>query len=392
MTRIELEHSAQPGSTTGGIQEAIDALPPQGGTIYLRAGIYPLRRSILPRANVNLRGEGAATVLQMPKPFVSALTRSTETNATRVELEEVGPILPGDQIFVYEPPYPGWDDKSAGYNSRFLIITDIDNHAVKGRKIYGDDQRRYRVEKGAIILNQFPAIFLNNAHDVTIDSLAIDGGVDTPLYRGEHPIGDFMLAGIAQCASRRVRLRDLTIRRCLADGICVGSSSSDCMVSGCIVEQCQGIGLHSGGSIHFAQFLGNISRANESGFLFCQGNRNVICANNLIQGNRKSGIWGLNDTDRYCIVTGNNCFENGWHGIEASTSIGNVIQGNVCRNNSKAKPGAYAGICLERHRDNVVTDNLCLDDQESPTQTRGLVEVNPAGANLVGDNHCPAPA
>jgi hypothetical protein len=135
--------------------------------------------------------------------------------------------------------------------------------------------------------------------------------------------------------------------------------------------------------------MGNLSRRNRHGLLFCQGVRNTIVVNNVLIENQQNGIWGLGDPDRYNVVAGNVCAGNGWYGIEAYKGVGNAIVGNVCRENSAASPGTYAGIHLEQHRDNVVVGNVCLDDREKPTQTRGIEDVRPAGPNLVEANHRP---
>ena len=55
-TIIIRRDSANGLSPTSGLQEAIDALPASGGTVLLPAGVYPLRRSVLLRSNVTLRG------------------------------------------------------------------------------------------------------------------------------------------------------------------------------------------------------------------------------------------------------------------------------------------------------------------------------------------------
>jgi len=195
-----------------------------------------------------------------------------------------------------------------------------------------------------------------------------------------------MCAAVLQYDAPRCRILNVTVRRWNADGICVGGESSDTLISGCICERNHGIGLHPGAGIRDARILGNVSRYNEYGLLFCQGNRNVTVSHNTIHGNEKHGIWGLGEPDRYCIVSDNCVFDNGWHGIEVHGGVGNIIRGNLCRNNSRAEPGRYAGISLRNHRANLVVGNLCLDDQEIPTQIEGIRVEGPADENLLAAN------
>ena len=45
------------------IQAALDALPAEGGRVYIPAGTYILKGSLKPRDNVTISGVGAATIL-----------------------------------------------------------------------------------------------------------------------------------------------------------------------------------------------------------------------------------------------------------------------------------------------------------------------------------------
>ena len=56
-------------SLTGGIQEAIDSLPEQGGTVYIPAGTYVVHRTIAMRPNMKLIGAGRGTVIRKSPAF-----------------------------------------------------------------------------------------------------------------------------------------------------------------------------------------------------------------------------------------------------------------------------------------------------------------------------------
>ena len=359
MTAVQDIDQARAATPTAGIQEAIDSLPPAGGIVRLAAGVYPLRRSIFLRSGVTLIGAGAATVLRPVQPHLTRLTATMPPGGATAQLADALPLRVGDQVLIAEPYVPGCG-RHFGYFARYLAVTELDGRTVRGATLYGKDEYDYRVEHDAYALSVFPALFIRDAHDVTARELAIDGGASEALTLAGVRLTDFITAAVLIDQAPRCRVRDLTITRWPSDGVCAGGPYSDCLVTGCAVEHCQGIGLHTGGGIQSAQWLHNISRHNHSGFLFCQGNRNVLCAHNLVSHNRKSGIWGLDNSDRF-----------------------NVITGNICRNNSQSKPGAFAGIHLRRHRDNLVRDNLCIDDQETPTQLRGVDAADHAGANQI---------
>src|SRR5262245_22074467 len=61
------DFSARP-SVTAGIQEAIDALPPSGGTVIVPAGVYELLRPITLRSNITLRGDDGTSVICRKHP------------------------------------------------------------------------------------------------------------------------------------------------------------------------------------------------------------------------------------------------------------------------------------------------------------------------------------
>jgi parallel beta-helix repeat protein len=123
------------------------------------------------------------------------------------------------------------------------------------------------------------------------------------------------------------------------------------------------------------------------GFFFCLRVTHTTVQGNVFVENGGHGIGGLSDPDRCNAVAGNICAANGKHGIDAARSIGNVIQGNMCRNNSQSNAGEFAGIYLCEHRDTVVTGNVCFDDQPKHTQVHGIVNADPAGENIVRNNH-----
>jgi len=381
MTTLSVQTEQAQVSPTSGLQEAVDALGPAGGVLNVPAGEYLLRRPLLLPSRVTIRGEGAATILRLPEPRVTLLAADSGVDPLAVEVADAEMLRIGDAICLMEPRGNRW------YYCRLLEVHEIDGASVVGRRLYGKTGMSYSASKEAAAVTAYPAIMVSNATDVSIESLAIEGAGTGPVRIGEYLMHEeFMHAAVIVHHSDRSRIRDITVRGTSTDGICVGGGLSSALVTGCVVEDCGGIGLHSGGGVQSAQFINNISRRNRSGFLFCQGNRHVICANNLVHHNAEDGIWGLDAADRFNVVANNVCHHNGRHGIEAEASISNTIQGNICRNNSQSEPGKYVGIRLSNHRGNLVTANLCGDDQETPTQLIGIQSVDPAGDNCIEGN------
>lgn len=372
---LDARDFAGQASATAGIQEAIDTLPETGGTVLIPAGTYLLRRCAKLRPRVTLRGDGAATVLtRLPVVRSVQLTRRTIKNQPRVALQRVTGLRVGDELILR-------DKKMGGWNARHGVIKEIRGHVVTLDLVEGSPETIFSPKYGATASNLFPALWLPWAHEAVIENLMIDGGLSG---RSKHT-GDFSTAAIHTRRSNDIRISNVITRNWPGDGISV-QKGFGAVVSNCLAEHCQGIGLHPGTGLENSLWVNNISRHNGHGLLFCQGVVHAVVQGNLIYGNAGYGIFGLGDPDRFNSVLGNICAGNGKHGIEARKALGNTIQGNILRNNSQEGAGEFAGLYLELHRDNLVTGNLFIDDQEHPTQTKSLMSLNPAGRNLISGN------
>lgn len=384
MTIHHVHAQDMPESTTCGIQESINALGDQGGVVILPAGRHVLHRAIELRPRVTLRGQGPATILTRPPLIHHELTRNTLASDEVLHLPDTRGYRIGSQIRIM-------DDLQPMYHSREGVVVSLQDQSLSYALLYGEPQRVYRVENHAWVGNLFPAIVGRRVDDISIESLTIDAG-DIELH--EHRNGDFLGAAVHLFKCHNLRLRDLTIRRWPADGISVQGGSAS--VTGCVVEDCLGSGLHPGSAIKRSIWMGNIAKGNRDGFFFCSTVQNAIVANNVFIENRRHGIWGLGDPDMGNVVMGNVCAHNGQHGLEASRARGNVISGNLLRNNSQAKAGEYAAVLLQNHRDNLVAANLCLDDQAASTQTLGISSQSDVQTNVeVHNPHittCPSDA
>ncbi len=102
-----------PESFTGGIQEAIDALPRRGGEVHVLPGTYLIRRSIWVRDNITLRGAGAATVLIRPSERMTKLTAPAEAGDRTVQVEDASGFEVGADISIYADRVHGWHSTTA---------------------------------------------------------------------------------------------------------------------------------------------------------------------------------------------------------------------------------------------------------------------------------------
>lgn len=90
------------------------------------------------------------------------------------------------------------------------------------------------------------------------------------------------------------------------------------------------------------------------------------------------------------MVTGNVCIENYTHGIRITDVENSTITGNECRNNGQTGNGDgihldYVATSLQH---NVISSNICADDQAPATQRDGIHLEDGASYNLIVDNMC----
>jgi hypothetical protein len=150
-------------SPTSGIQEAIDALGSEGGSVTIAAGEYSLRQSIRLRDNVTLQGVGEATVLRKNKQFGSKLTALNVGKTLLVH--DASGFQPGDEIGVFDRTSVGW------LHGHAVIVE------VKGKELLlsKNPGGKFDPANGAAAINYFPAISGRDVSRVVVKDLVIDG-------------------------------------------------------------------------------------------------------------------------------------------------------------------------------------------------------------------------
>ncbi len=360
---------------TGGIQEAIDALPRAGGEVYVPPGTYLLRRSIWLRDNVTLRGAGAATVLRRGRELATPITAAAEKGATSVQVADASIFEVGQDVSVYTDRMHGW------YSTTVPIVAIEGNTLTLARGL----NREVDPAEGAAANNSFPMITAEHARNISVRELTIDGGAGRP----NEGVKDFTWAAIHLYDCSDSRVEGCWVRDYICDGISV-QAGRGVTVSGNLVENCRGHGMHPGTGLADSIWINNISRDNTNdGLFFCMKVRHSVVSNNVLAGNAGHGIGHIGGGgDKYNVVSNNTCVGNGASGIHVFDGTDNVIMGNLCLNNSQAQPGRWAGIVVIKSTDTVISDNRCLDDQETKTQAAGIAESDESDFNLFTGNQC----
>jgi parallel beta-helix repeat protein len=371
---IEAGKYFNPDSPTSGLQEAIDAAGPAGGLVNIPPGIYPLKQSLIARSGVTLRGSGPATVLRKQRGTVSPLAADCPAGTTEVAVKDSAGFAVGGAIALRDREQVGW------------YITHAVVKAVQPGRIILDrpTTRDYRLDRGAVALNFFPAITAEDQSALAIEDLQIDGNLS---QQPAAATGDFTFAAVHLVRCTRARVRDLLVTGWPSDGIGV-QGGADVQVIGCQATGCRGHGFHPGTELTGATFTGNVARDNAwDGLFFCARVRQTTVSSNVFTGNGWSGIGGLGeDGDEWNTCSGNTCANNGRAGIELNEGRNNTATGNVCVNNSRSAPGRWAGIDIRNCSGCLVTGNRCADDQERPTQQVGIREAGQSDHNVIAGN------
>jgi len=376
-------------STTCGIQEAVNALPPEGGVVTIAPGRYVLRQSVVLRTHVTVRGSGSATVLTRPREVYSKLARPARKGDTAVGVQSSEGFRAGDQVAVF-------DDRMHGWYMGHAILAKVEpgrltlTAAIENGHPEGD----YALERNAGVVNYFPFFRASTMHfgapvsDVAVLDLTLDGN----LAENPGPWTDFTLAAIHFANVSDALVRGVTVRGSVGDGIGV-QGGRDNRVESCLVENCRVHGFHPGTSLRGAAFSGNIARNNGGdGLYFCCQVVGIVVTGNLFHSNKGSGIGGLGAgcglSDSFNVVANNVCRENGLWGIEAGGGRNNVISGNVCLDNSRSAPGRYSGIAVSDSTHTLVTGNRCGTEADKPTQNFGVEETGASDHNILTGNLC----
>ena len=362
---------ASAASMTGGIQEAVDALPAAGGEVYVPPGRYVLKRAVHLRSNVTLRGAGPSTLLVRPADAHSLATAPVAVGDRTIAVEDASGFEVGAEV--------AFHGKQTGWFATQAIVTAIDGNRVTLDRGVG---KGFTPEEGAALSNLYPMVTAEHARGVVIRDLAIDGLQGQP---NDGP-ASFTWEAIHLYNCRDSRVEACQVRNHISDGIGV-QGGRGVTVSGCVVENNRGHGLHPGVYVRESTWTGNVARGNTGdGLYFCVAVRDSIVSGNVCADNARHGIGGLGAGqigDKYNVVSANICARNGRAGIEAILGGDNTIIGNICRDNSQSEPGRYPGILLDRTTDTVVSGNHCLDTQPEPTQSQGVVETGECARNTI---------
>lgn len=360
-------------SASCGIQEAIDALPTEGGTVMIPPGTHILHRPIFMKPHSKLVGAGRSTVLKKDAAFILKITEDAKKGQDYIVVEDASKLRVGACI--------ASGDKNFHPNiGNVLVITNIAGNKVYfhlGRyRDYRTLQWDLAVERGACVMNLFVLVVPNAdtvVMDMELDGNAAEQHLDFLKTAGIFEGYGMLWSGIypAQGKVERCWIHDCGI------GVHVNSLTG-IEIRNCEVYRNTGDGIHVGGGPH-SMIVNNRIYDNGAGagVSFCYGNRKLIITGNEIMRNL-AGIYCMGNgeaardttADRYTIVSQNIIYENWRAGLASGQgNIGPqdfVFTGNILQNNQQEhyRREAPAGIMFDNPQRCVIANNRCFDDRE----------------------------
>ncbi len=361
-------------SMTCGLEEAVASLPESGGRVRVPSGTYLLRKTLYVPSRVSLIGDGPATVLRIRPLQVAYLSKDIRKGGRVLTCKTAPPFRVGEGIGVCDDKHRGWWG------------THGEVERVVGNRVWMSVpfNRRLLVRDNARVVNLFPCIWAEGETDIEIRDLTIKGPDD---YEGDW--WDFTYSAVHIVGCERVRVLNCSVFGWPSDGFGI-QRGCDAQVAHCQAHGCRGHGFHPGTGLARSVWSHNIGKGNGGdGYYFCARVHHSVCSDSVFSENGQHGIGGVaNGGDHHNIVSNNVCSYNGMCGIDANRGEEQVITGNLLLSNSRAKKGEYPGIRVHDLTHSIMQGNRCADDQEKPTQLKGIEESGESDYNLIGSNLC----
>jgi hypothetical protein len=348
------------GFTNEAVQIAVDALPAEGGSVRLNAGIYSMKAPIQLKSNVRLSGSGPETILKRIDGFHSRFIVDGDYGELKLTVEDPSGFTTGMSIQVTDAENNDCWDVTTG------VITDITDNTL-----YIDTHlvRDYDSEKNGMVTNAGSCISVLDDVNVFISDLTIDGNKSK-----NDRLDGCNGGGIAVMRSKGVTIDNVKVMDCNGEGI-TWQITENVTVRNCEIRGCAGMGLHPGTGSPNTLIEGNDSHNNNVGLFICWRVQNSVIKKNQFHHNTDCGIsTGHKDTD--VTFDSNHIFENGANGVylrdedSKNSPHRNTFINNVVENNGTIK-GGY-GFMVNGNALDVFLENNIIRDNKSGNQKAAI--------------------
>jgi hypothetical protein len=296
----EILLSPAEAASAAAIQQAIDALGPDGGRIVLPAMDRVLDRGLELRSNVELVGQGRDTLLRKAPGRIYPLGGYHNYGMFDVPLEHTEGLEPGMTVAVR-------DRTHGGFFETFARITWIDdNWAGLDCGLHSD----YHADQEPVLVTAFPLIYGLNVHNVSLRDLTLDGN------REQQPAGIGACRGAAVYFIESCNLAVSNVHERGFAGEGLGFQiCRDVRIQNCRFVENAGNGYHPGAGSTAARFDECVADDNDrAGFFFCVRANHITVDRCTFQRNTDCGI-SIGTRDCYNRIVDCRVADNGGPGI-----------------------------------------------------------------------------
>lgn len=347
------------------IQLAVDALPAEGGTVKLSAGLFEMKAPVRLKSNTRLTGSGRETILKRIDGFHTPFIVDADYGELKLTVEDPSGFVPGMSFQITDSQNSSCWDVTTG------IITDIsvntlyiDTHLV----------RDYDCEKNGMVTNAGSCVSVKDADNVFISNLTIDGN------RAKNDRLDGCNGGgIAIMGARNVTVDNVHVRDCNGEGI-TWQITEEVTVKNSEISGCSNMGLHPGTGSPKTVIEGNDSHDNNVGLFICWRVQHSVVKGNKFHNNLDCGIsTGHKDSD--VTFADNHIYENGVNGVylrdedQKNSPHRNTFTNNIIENNGTLK-GGYGFSINGNASDLVIENNIIRDNKKGDQKAAILVSRN----------------
>ena len=303
--RLTLTVSNTKGDLVGNddkvIQAALDYVARLGGgTVHVLPGLFTLRNSIVLPSKTRLLGSGKESVLSKAASKTVALAEDSDWYDQEITLKDPSGFQIGDGVVLKtKNPHTGATDVI----KRTLV-------AKSGPRFKLSDgiRKNLWLSGSPTCSTLFPLLTAENAHDVVIENITLDGNKSQNTnLNGNYGGGVFL----QDC--NRFTLRKVESRNYNGDGISF-QICHDVLVDSCDCHDNGNLGIHPGSGSQRPIIRNCRLSQNDLGLFWCWGVKFGLAEGNQITRNRRFGISiGHNDTDN--IMRHNTIEDSGEVGI-----------------------------------------------------------------------------
>ncbi len=326
------------GFTNVHVQCAVDhAAMMGGGVVELSEGVFHMADSLHLRTAVTVRGQGAATILRKNAMRQASVNCFLGYGHYDISIDQPDALRLGDGVWIT-------DDNACGFYTTVGTLVRREGDLWYTTRPHSHDYHSHTHGK---VYTLYPVISAYDVDDAAIEHVTVDGN------QAENPVTITGCRGGGFFALRcqRLGIKGLVVRDCNSEGI--GFQTCDVVeVADCLVERCNGNGLHPGSGTTRFHVRDCVCRNNtQSGLFYCLRVKNSVLENCVFEGNGEHGVsTGARDTDnvnRNLTLRNNGGCGFFFRGeqLRANAAHNNTIEGCTIENN--CQKGAEAEILVQ---------------------------------------------